>query len=271
MPKKTPKRMRRIIYEEAKEGPRIRKKLFGEALAVQERAISAAIQYPRKERRERLRAIKRDFHNLNRKVADFDRRFELFARGEGVKEYTEMLELQLAEPKNLMQIIFQESIPNLENFLMSLHWEISEAPLGSFFYTSDSPVIIMPLEHPSSPYDYEANFHFFAAALGIVDFTSMNYLSNNYPPIEFHVPLSPSYILHISHVDYSVDQKVISKETTDLINRHSIAQANKEIFSHTNDFSIFESGYAFYEILDFRYREAFTKNAGKPEQLIHFL
>ncbi len=212
-------RIKHKLIEVSREALVTRDRQFGKALASQQRELDKANSLlSRSVRRAKLANIRRKYRTLNAHVARFDKLQQLFAQGKGTKEYLELIKRSLAAPHTILQSEVEDEIPNLKHLLLNLSWGICECPTNRIFLTSDSPVVILPKFYPASNSDYEAHFHYNAARLGIVGFASLEYLFSNYPPLEFHIPLSPRYALCASDDIVPNSKRILSEREVDELN-----------------------------------------------------
>lgn len=141
-------------------------------------------------------------------------------------------------PANLVHLgAIKKFIPFLKEYIRTMgKWELLENRTDIPLLTSDSPLSLMPLSHPTSDSTPEFLTAYRHMRAGLVDF--FNTPESARIPFAVNIPLGPDLMLVAGP-----DEKLfkLTEETVKLMNIHHVVQSHQYVYSATPDFEIAET------------------------------
>ena len=132
----------------------------------------------------------------------------------------------------------ENHLSKLEDRVGRMEWNVHKYSQDAFRFTSDNPLMLIPLARPANKNDREADGLLSLVWLGMVHFY-IDEIIEEYPPMGFVLPLTPHLDLSIApHGWMLASKELLGQRDASAWNRFQAVQAHRLIFSAQNDFSV---------------------------------
>lgn len=198
----------------------------------------AALQMSSDEQAKLLPVLDEELRRFTEFAAKVRQEREEYAKGKVSAGCLQTMKAFTESPAIMQAQSLQASVPKLAQRLLDMEWNIHRFSKDTFRFTSDSPLMLIPLRRPASNNDGEAHLLYGMTVLGMVDFF-LDEIIEKYPPMMFVLPLTPYLDLSIApYGEITTDNELSGQKTAFIWNSFQVLQANRFIFSAQKDFSM---------------------------------
>ena len=192
-----------------------------------------AYQLPSYESAKRLSELDRELERFEKRYKEFLEFKEEYKQGKAPEGYVETMEWHLKNLPEDQAGTLRLAVPKLAQILLEMEWKVRPLIEGDFYFTSDHPLVLIPLERPAREEDVEAFYMFYSVNIGVVHFSS-DIILKELPSIAFIFPLTPHLELCIAPPNSSILDGEKARSFFKLL---QVMQAHRFIYSAYNDFA----------------------------------